>query len=636
MSAAASPMMVQYLALKEQAGDCLLFYRMGDFFELFFDDAKAAAQILDIALTSRGEHDGAPIPMCGVPVHAAEGYLARLIKAGCRVAIAEQIETPEQAKKRGGSKALVARDIVRFVTAGTLTEEALLEPRRANVLAALCEVRGVIGIAACDISTGRMELEECPPDRMAAALARIAPSEVVGPEGWEGLPDGAIPRPPCGFASDSGEARLREIHGVATLDGFGMFSRAMLAAAGGLIAYLEHAGRGRLPLLLPPVARSAEAAMAMDEATRASLEVLASSQGGRKGSLVDAVDRCVTGAGARLLADDLSAPLTDRAGIEARLALVGWLHDEPLLREDLRAVLRSAPDIGRALGRVVAGRGSPRDLGQLRDGLSEARRLHDFLSRRADLPPLLASLLPMLSGHGAMVDLYARALVPAPPTERSQGGYIAEGYDAALDELRRMASNGRRAVAALEAKYRDETGVAALKIRRQRRARLFHRGSRETRRSADGARQRLYPPPDDGRGGALQCAGAARGSDEDCRGRWPRADSPRNALVSTVTGRRRRRCPPGDCRHRRCARPGLTSPPVLPSARRKAAGAALKWSKMPCCWSKADATRWSRLRWQPRASASSPMTVRWRRRTGCGWSAGRIWAASPPSFARTR
>ena len=465
MSAAASPMMVQYLALKEQAGDCLLFYRMGDFFELFFDDAKAAAQILDIALTSRGEHDGAPIPMCGVPVHAAEGYLARLIKAGCRVAIAEQIETPEQAKKRGGSKALVARDIVRFVTAGTLTEEALLEPRRANVLAALCEVRGVIGIAACDISTGRMELEECPPDRMAAALARIAPSEVVGPEGWEGLPDGAIPRPPCGFASDSGEARLREIHGVATLDGFGMFSRAMLAAAGGLIAYLEHAGRGRLPLLLPPVARSAEAAMAMDEATRASLEVLASSQGGRKGSLVDAVDRCVTGAGARLLADDLSAPLTDRAGIEARLALVGWLHDEPLLREDLRAVLRSAPDIGRALGRVVAGRGSPRDLGQLRDGLSEARRLHDFLSRRADLPPLLASLLPMLSGHGAMVDLYARALVPAPPTERSQGGYIAEGYDAALDELRRMASNGRRAVAALEAKYRDETGVAALKIR---------------------------------------------------------------------------------------------------------------------------------------------------------------------------
>ena len=169
MQAAATPMMAQYLALKAQAADCLLFYRMGDFFELFFDDARLAAQVLDIALTSRGEHDGVPIPMCGVPVHSAEGYLARLIKAGCRVAIAEQVETPEQAKKRGGSKALVARDIVRFVTAGTLTEEALLEPRRANVLAAVCEVRGAIGIAAIDISTGRMELEDGAPDRLGAA-----------------------------------------------------------------------------------------------------------------------------------------------------------------------------------------------------------------------------------------------------------------------------------------------------------------------------------------------------------------------------------------------------------------------------------------------------------------------------------
>ena len=169
MTGSATPMMVQYLALKAQAGDCLLFYRMGDFFELFFDDARTAAQVLDIALTSRGEHLGVPIPMCGVPVHAAEGYLARLIKAGCRVAIAEQTETPEAAKKRGGSKALVARDIVRFVTAGTLTEEALLEPRRANILAAVCELRGVYGVAACDISTGRMELEECPADRLGAA-----------------------------------------------------------------------------------------------------------------------------------------------------------------------------------------------------------------------------------------------------------------------------------------------------------------------------------------------------------------------------------------------------------------------------------------------------------------------------------
>jgi len=465
MSAPATPMMVQYLALKAEAGDCMLFYRMGDFFELFFDDARQAAQILDIALTSRGEHLGVPIPMCGVPVHSAEGYLARLIKAGCRVAIAEQTETPEEAKKRGGSKALVARGIVRFVTAGTLTEEALLEPRRANVLAAVCEVRGMVGVAACDISTGRMELEECLPERLGAALARLGASEIVAPDGWAPAPAEAIARPPRDFSSDGGDARLKAIHGVATLDGFGQFGRAMLAAAGGLIAYLDHVGRGRLPLLLPPVAIAGDERLAMDEATRASLEILAASGGGRRGSLIEAVDRCVTGAGSRLLAEDLSAPLTDPQEIEARLELVQWLLADPLLRGDMRTVLRALPDIGRALGRVVAGRGSPRDLGQLRDGLIEARRIHDHLSRRSDKPALLAKLLPSLSGHAALTDLYSRALVPAPPTERSQGGYIAEGYDHALDELRRISGDARRAIAALEAKYRDQTGIAALKIR---------------------------------------------------------------------------------------------------------------------------------------------------------------------------
>jgi DNA mismatch repair protein MutS len=460
-----TPMMAQYLALKAEAGNCLLFYRMGDFFELFFDDARTAAQVLDIALTSRGEHAGAPIPMCGVPVHSAEGYLARLIKAGCRVAIAEQVESPEEAKKRGGSKALVARDIVRFVTAGTLTEEALLEPRRANVLVAVCEVRGCVGIAACDISTGRMELEECAPDRLGAALARVGASEIVVPEGYADGPLDAIPRPPHDFASDQGEVRLKTVHGVATLDGFGAFSRAMLAAAGGLVAYLDHVGRGTLPLLLPPALRMGGAHLAMDEATRASLEILSASQGGRRGSLIDAIDRCVTGAGARQLAEDLSAPLTDIEAIAERHELVQWLHDDALLREDLRSVLRALPDVGRALGRVVAGRGSPRDLGQLRDGLSEARRLRDHLLRLGGRPALLERLLPSLGGHGELTDHYARALVPAPPTERSQGGFIAEGYDAALDALRETSGSARRAIAALEAKYRDETGIAALKIR---------------------------------------------------------------------------------------------------------------------------------------------------------------------------
>ncbi|WP_379923102.1 DNA mismatch repair protein MutS [Erythrobacter sp. R86502] len=466
-----TPMMAQYLALREEAGDAMLFYRMGDFFELFFEDARQAAQILDIALTTRGEHEGLPIPMCGVPVHSSEGYLARLIKAGCRVAIAEQVETPGEAKARAkregtpSSKALVGRAIVRLVTAGTLTEEALLEPRRANVLVALADLRGTIGIASCDVSTGAMVLEECAADQFGAALARLSPSEVVVSEDWAHGPDDAIFRPRTTFASDAGADRLMAAHGVATLDAFGDFSRAMLAAAGGLIAYLGHVGRGRLPLLLPPVSRAGAAGMAMDAATRASLEILESTTGGRAGSLIGAIDRCVTGAGSRLLAEDLSAPLLDAARIEARLGLVQFWRDRPIERAQLREALRSIADLGRALGRVVAGRGSPRDLGQLRDGLGEAMRLHHWLRAAQDRPPLLDSVLADLTGHGALTDGLTRALVASPPTERSGGGYIADGYDAALDELRAASGDARRAIAAMEARYRDETGIATLKIR---------------------------------------------------------------------------------------------------------------------------------------------------------------------------
>ncbi|MEL6708364.1 MAG: DNA mismatch repair protein MutS [Pseudomonadota bacterium] len=465
-------MMEQYLALKAEASGSLLFYRMGDFFELFFDDAKRASAILDIALTSRGEHDGQPVAMCGVPVHSAEGYLARLIKAGERVAIAEQVETPDEAKARAkregkpSSKALVKRDIVRFVTAGTLTEEALLEPRRANVLVALTEVRGSVGIASVDISTGVMVLAECAPGLVGAELARLGPSEVVVPEGWElELDQERAFHARATFDSDGGAERLSALHGVATLDGFGEFSRAMCAAAGGLIAYLEHVGRGTLPLLLPPQLRRASATMVMDEATRSSLEILTSSTGGRAGSLVATLDRCSTGAGSRLLAEDLSAPLLDEVEITRRLALVQYFRDRPIERADLRDTLRSLPDLGRALGRVVAGRGSPRDLGQIRDGLAEAQRIQDSLALMSDIPPLLSDLLPRLSGHGALTDWLSRALVASPPTERSGGGYIADGYDASLDELRSVSGNARRAIAAMEARYRDETGIASLKIK---------------------------------------------------------------------------------------------------------------------------------------------------------------------------
>jgi DNA mismatch repair protein MutS len=458
-------MMAQYLTLKAEAADCLLFYRMGDFFELFHDDAKIASAVLDIALTARGEHEGAKIPMCGVPIHAAEGYLARLIKAGHRVAIAEQVETPEQAKKRGGAKALVARAIVRVVTAGTLTEEALLDARAANWCVAVGEAGGEVAIAAADVSTGRFELIETDAHALGATLARLAPAEVVASEASAFAEAATSLRPRTDFDSAAGEARLKALFGVATLDGFGSFGRAGLAAAGGLVAYLEHAARGSLPFLRPPLVSSNDQCMAVDAATRESLELTRTTSGTRSGSLLDAVDRTVTGAGARLLGADIAAPLMDRAAIEARLDAVTRFHDDPGLRDGVRGALRALPDVGRALGRIAAGRGSPRDLGQLRDGLDGARTLGDRLEQLADAPPLLARLVPALRGHGALVELLTRALVPSPPIDAAGGGYIAEGYDEALDELRATGAGGRRAIAALEAEFRTRTGVNALKIR---------------------------------------------------------------------------------------------------------------------------------------------------------------------------
>ena len=463
----ATPMMAQYHALKAEAQDCLLFYRMGDFFELFFDDARIAAAVLDIALTARGEHGGEKVPMCGVPVHAATAYLQRLIKAGHRVAIAEQTESPEAARKARGSKALVNRAIVRVVTAGTLTEEALLDARAANWCVAIGEAGGAVALAAADVSTGRFEVIALDPASLPAELARLAAAEVVASDQGDHAGAATTLRPRADFDSHAGDARLKRLFGVATLDGFGQFGRAELSAAGGLVAYLEHTAKGALPFLRPPVVHRASATMAIDAATRESLELTCTAAGQRKGSLLDAVDRTVTGAGARLLAADLGAPLMDRAAIDARLDLVAWLHDDATTRERLRASLRALPDLGRALGRLAAGRGSPRDLGQLRDGLDGAWALGERLgaSSDADGPALLATLAPRLRGHGALVDLLRRAIVPSPPIEASDGGYIAQGYDVALDDLRDAGAGGRRAIAALEAEMRASTGIASLKVR---------------------------------------------------------------------------------------------------------------------------------------------------------------------------
>ena len=457
-----TPMMAQYRRLKAEAGDALLFYRMGDFFELFFDDAKAAAACLDIALTKRGEDGGEPVPMCGVPVHAAESYLARLIRGGFRVAVAEQTESPVEARKARGSKALVDRAIIRLVTPGTLTEETLLDSANANWLAAVARAGDEWGIAAADISTGRFELVACGPGELQAELARLSPAETVAAEKVPGI--GATSGK-GGFDSLAGEQALKRRFGLATLDGFGAPGRAELAAAGGLLAYLDATQKNAGAFLAAPrrIARSEH--MAIDPATRDSLEICRTQTGSLAGSLLGCIDRCVTAPGRRLLASDLSAPLTDTRAIEVRLALVQWLHEEPIRRMRIRESMKAMPDIGRALGRLVAGRGSPRDLALLRDGLQAAAALKCELEAEPELPDLLVTLLPELGGHAALTDKLAIALVPSPPLEASKGGYIAECYDAALDALRSASSDGRRAIASLESRYREATGVATLRIR---------------------------------------------------------------------------------------------------------------------------------------------------------------------------
>jgi len=459
---APTPMMQQYRRLKAEAGDALLFYRMGDFFELFFDDAKAAAACLDIALTKRGEADGEPIPMCGVPIHSAESYLARLIRAGHRVAIAEQTESPAEARKARGSKALVERAIIRLVTPGTLTEDTLLESSAANWLAAVGRAGEDWAIAAADISTGRFELIACGPGELAAELARLSPAETIADSSVPGLQTNAGKG---GFDSLEGERALKERFGLATLDGIGAPTRAELAAAGGLLTYLDATQKGAGILLDAPRRVSRSAHMVIDAATRDSLELCRSASGTVAGSLLGEIDRCHTAAGRRLLAADISAPLTDRSEIERRLALVAWLHDDALRRERVRTALKAMPDFARALARLTAGRGSPRDLAVLRDGLSAAEALSAELTGEADRPQLLDSLIPRLAGHDALIEQLRRALVESPPIDASKGGYIAETYDSSLDTLRSAASDGRRAIAALESRYRDSTGIPSLKIR---------------------------------------------------------------------------------------------------------------------------------------------------------------------------
>ena len=466
-----TPMMAQFLEIKAGHPDALLFYRMGDFYEMFFDDAVAASEALDIALTKRGKHQGEDIPMCGVPVHSAEGYLLTLIRKGFRVGVCEQMEDPAEAKKRG-SKSVVRREVVRLVTPGTLTEDSLLDARKHNFLAAFAQVRDDAALAWADISTGEVRVMPCAPVRLGPELARLAPREVLmteaeGASYGETVSDSGAALTCLGnaaFDSTGGEKRLLALYGVASLDAFGSFARAEISALAGLMEYLDITQKGNLPLLRPPVQEGQTKTMQIDAPTRRSLELTHALAGGRSGSLLSVIDRTVTAGGARVLERRLSSPSCDLAVIGARHDAIAAMLDDTRLMGDIREVLRGVHDVDRAFSRLALGRGGPRDLAAIRNSLAEGEALFSMVSG-VDLPDVLAEARADLTGHDALHTLLDAALVAEPPLLAREGGFIAAGFDADLDEARKLRDEGRSVIASLQAQYVATTGINALKIK---------------------------------------------------------------------------------------------------------------------------------------------------------------------------
>ena len=481
-SAGASPVMAQYFEAKTRQPDALVFFRMGDFYELFFEDAQKASAALGITLTARGQHGGNPIPMCGVPVHAAEAYLAKLIRAGFKVAVCEQMENPAEARKRG-SKSVVHRDVVRVVTPGTLTEEGLLDARGANRLAAIAVRGGQAAVASVELSTGEVECLATSVAGLASALAALGPSEILVPDRL--FVDEAIntalkqaggfvqPLPQALAEPAASEARLKRLYGVETLDGFGALSGAEVSALGLIAAHLETTQAGRLPALSAPRRAGEADVMAIDPATRTSLEIEKATSGSREGSLLAAIDRTVTAPGARLLAARLARPLLDPAAIGARLDAVEWFCEHRQQRQTLREALKGLGDMARALSRLALGRGGPRDLGCLRDGLAIGEAVTGLFAAAKDplvQPPeevtsALTALTPGLHPDLARFRaLLTEGLGNELPVQARDGGFVGAGVRPELDQARALRDDSRRVILQLEAQLVAESGVA-LKIR---------------------------------------------------------------------------------------------------------------------------------------------------------------------------
>ena len=472
-------MMEQYLEIKAANPGLLLFYRMGDFYELFFEDAEIASRALGIMLTKRGKHQGMDIPMCGVPVERSDDYLHRLIAQGHRVAVCEQMEDPAAARARG-NKSVVRRDVVRLVTPGTLTEDTLLDARANNYLLAITRARGSagsdrIGLAWIDISTSEFIVTECATGELSATLSRINPNEVIVTDALYGDPDlgpllrelpAVTPLTRDVFDGSTAERRLCDYFAVATMDGLSAMSRLEATAAAAAVTYIDRTQVGKRPPLSPPAREAAGTTMAIDPATRANLELTRTLAGERRGSLLDAIDCTVTPAGSRLLAQRLAAPLTDSAGIARRLDAIAAFVADAAVRDELRSTLRAAPDMSRALARLSLGRGGPRDLAGLRDGILAADQALAQLVAIEQPPQEIADVMKALRRpQRDLAREFERALAEQLPLIKRDGGFVREGYEGALDEARNLRDASRLVVAAMQARYADDTGVKGLKIR---------------------------------------------------------------------------------------------------------------------------------------------------------------------------
>ncbi len=469
-------MMQQYLAIKEAHRDYLLFYRMGDFYELFFDDAKEAAAALDIALTKRGQHAGEDVPMCGVPAHSHESYLQKLIKQGFKVAICDQMEPPEEAKKRG-AKSVVRREVTRIITPGTITEDTLLEPSTANYLAAIAQAEGKTALAWLDISTGSFTTSTIMPESLASELARLNPRELLLPERllehsefkrllqpWRAI---LTPHVASFFDSIKAERKIQQFYDVASLDAFGTFNRAEIGACGSLLEYIELTQKGNIPHLEPPQRAEQRHSMAIDPATRRNLELTHTLSGEYKGSLLHTINKTTTAAGSRLLAAYIAAPLIDPAAITTRHDMVAFFHVHPTLRRDLREALSIIPDIERALSRLYLGRGAPRDLVMMREGLRGALTISEILEfcGKEDMPTGVSAYMQQLGTYDTLLTTLIDALQDEVPFHVRDGNFIKPGFHPKLDAARTAREQSETSKAELRDKYRVETGVDSLKVK---------------------------------------------------------------------------------------------------------------------------------------------------------------------------